>query len=41
MKFLRENWVWIVVPVVLFAAVVVAIAVMGSDPLDQQGYQLR
>lgn len=41
MKFLRENWAWIVVPVLLFAAVVIAIVMLGADPLDQQGYQLR
>jgi len=41
MRFLRENWAWIVVPIVLFTAVVVALVVMGGDPLDQHGYDLR
>ncbi len=41
MNFLKENWAWIVVPILLFAAVVIAIMVMGSDPLDQHQYNLR
>lgn len=41
MNFLKENWAWIVVPILLFAAVVVAIIVMGSDPLQDHGYNLR
>ncbi|MEZ6013836.1 MAG: hypothetical protein R3F49_01870 [Planctomycetota bacterium] len=41
MKFLKENWAWIVVPILVFAAVVIVIVMLGSDPLDQYGYNLR
>ncbi|MFT6111103.1 MAG: ABC-type dipeptide/oligopeptide/nickel transport system permease subunit [Planctomycetota bacterium] len=41
MKFLKENWVWIVVPILLFVAAVVALIVLGdSDPLGNHGYNL-
>ena len=32
MKFLKENWPWIVVPLVLFGAAVFFV-ISGSDPL--------
>lgn len=41
MKFLKENWAWIVVPIVVFAAVVVALVVLGKDPSDAHVYNLR
>lgn len=41
MNFLKENWAWIVVPILLFAAIVIATVLMGSDPLDAHGYNLR
>lgn len=41
MKFLKENWVWIVVPILLFVAAVVALIVLGdSDPLGNHEYNL-
>ena len=41
MKFLKENWAWIVVPILLFAAAVIAIVVLGKDPSDTHVYPLR
>ncbi len=42
MKFLRENWAWIVVPIVLFAVVVLGVVLFGSgESLDPHGYNLR
>lgn len=41
MQFLKENWPWIVFPIVLFAAAVAALVIFGGgDPLDQHQYNL-
>ncbi len=41
MNFLKENWAWIVVPILLFVAAVVALIVLGdSDPLGNHEYNL-
>jgi len=31
LKFLRENWVWIVAPIVVLAVIVAALAIFGGD----------
>lgn len=41
MNFLRENWAWIVVPIVLFVAVAIAVVVFSSTPMDQHRYPTR
>ena len=41
MKFLKENWAWIVVPILIFAAAVVAIIMLSSGPMDQHVYPTR
>ena len=41
MKFLKENWIWIVAPILLFAIAVAAIMIVGSQPEDQHTYMLR
>ncbi len=30
-KFLKENWIWIVAPIVLVAVLLVVVAMMGGD----------
>lgn len=41
MKFIRENWIWVVAPIVLFALVVAAVVLLGSSPEDQHVYNIR
>ena len=41
MKFLKENWIWIAAPVVLFALAVVAVVVFGGDGQSPNEYDLR
>lgn len=40
MRFLKENWLWIVVPLVLFAAAVAAI-VLSTGGAGEQPYNFR
>ncbi len=40
MRFLKENWLWIVVPLVLFVAAVAAI-VMSTGGAGEQPYSFR
>lgn len=42
-NFLKENWLWIVTPVVVVAAVVLYVVVssQGSDPAADFIYNLR
>lgn len=42
-NFLKENWLWIVTPVVVVAAVVLYVVVSsgGSDPAADFTYNLR
>ena len=40
MRFLKENWLWIVVPLVLFAAIVAAI-VLSTGGAGEQPYSFR
>ena len=42
MKFLKENWIWIVAPIVTVIAVVAVILVMSKgDPSADFVYTLR
>lgn len=41
MKFLKENWIWIVAPVLVFALAVAAVVLLGGEPEDQHTYELR
>jgi hypothetical protein len=41
MKFLKENWAWIVVPILLFAAVVAVFVNSQSAAEDQNIYDVR
>ncbi|MEC8495360.1 MAG: hypothetical protein VXZ39_10575 [Planctomycetota bacterium] len=40
MRFLKENWLWIVVPLVLFVAAVAAI-VLSTGGAGEQPYSFR
>ena len=41
MKFLKDNWLWIVLPVLLAAAVMAYVVFFGStDPLDEFIYSV-
>jgi len=40
-NFLRENWIWIVAPIVLVVVLVVAIVVWGGDDASPFLYNLR
>ena len=41
MDFLKENWAWILVPVLLFIAAIVALFVLGdADPAGSHEYNL-
>lgn len=40
MRFLKENWLWIVVPILLFAAAVAAI-VFTTGGAGEQPYSFR
>ena len=41
MDFLKENWAWILVPILLFLTAVVVLIVLGdSDPLGAHEYSL-
>ncbi len=37
MKFLKDNWVWILIPALIFAVAVIVIVTMSDD----QPYQFR
>lgn len=41
MRFLKENWIWIVAPIVLVALAIAAVVLFGSDTGDPHVYQLR
>ena len=38
MQFLKENWVWILAPVVLFAAVAAFLVLSGDGATVDTGY---
>jgi ABC-type dipeptide/oligopeptide/nickel transport system permease subunit len=31
LKFIRENWIWIVAPIVVVAVLIIALALFGGD----------
>ena len=41
MNFLKENWIWIAAPILLFALLIAAVMILGSQPEDQHTYMLR
>ena len=41
MQFLKDNWLWVAVPILLFALVVVAVVLLGPETQDPNGYHLR
>lgn len=41
MKFLKDNWIWIVAPILLFALALAAVMILGGQPEDQHQYTLR
>ncbi|MEM1451787.1 MAG: hypothetical protein AAF957_21785 [Planctomycetota bacterium] len=41
MNFIKENWIWIAAPILLFALVVAAALILGGQPEDQHTYLLR
>lgn len=40
MRFLREHWVYVVVPLAVIAALVLALLAFGGDPGSSGGYEL-
>lgn len=40
MKFLRENWVWIVLPLAAVAAVGAALWLCGGEPAPRDVYTI-
>jgi hypothetical protein len=40
-SFLRENWVWIVAPIVLLGLLVVALLILGPDASSPFDYPIR
>ncbi len=41
MDFLKENWAWILIPVLLFVAAVVVLIVLGdAEPAIKNEYNL-
>ena len=41
MSFVRQNWPWIVVPIVLLAVAVAVILMMSEGPVDKHVYPTR
>ncbi len=41
MKYLKENWIWVAAPILMFALALAAIMILGSQPDDQHAYLLR
>lgn len=41
MKFLKENWLWIAIPVVAFALAVTALVLFGEDGGNTNPYDIR
>jgi len=41
MGFLKQNWPWIVVPILLLALAVAVIVMMGDGAVDNQSYPMR
>lgn len=40
MKFVRENWVWIVLPLAIIAAVLAAFCIFGGEPAARDIYTI-
>jgi len=40
LKFLRENWVWIVAPIVVVLVIIAVLALTNDDPVSPFQYQL-
>ena len=41
MSFLRQNWIWIAAPIVLFALIILGILLFGPETQAPNGYELR
>lgn len=40
MRFLREHWIYVAIPLLVVAAAVAALVLLGSDGPSSGGYEL-
>lgn len=41
MSWLKDNWMWVVVPALLMVAIVILAVLFGPSEQDPHGYDLR